>query len=87
MPPKNRERQNKEMTPEEQLEQDRQLIWYFLGDENYRQLRGVLLDQDMSTLQAWEKLANRLSLEIDKAIAWHRSGALEGGDANQGDQG
>ncbi len=88
MPPKNQELRNKkeEMTPEEQLEQDRQLIWYWLGDGNYRQLRGVLLDQDYGTLTTWLGLATSLSDEIHRAMAWQNSGALEG-EANQADQG
>jgi hypothetical protein len=76
------------MTPEEQLEQDRQLIWYWLGDENYRQLRGVLLDQDAATLKAWLTLSNRLSRELQRALAWHQSGAFEvEAEDNPADQG
>jgi hypothetical protein len=75
------------MTPEEKLQQDRDLSWYFLADGNDRQLRGLLLDQKVETLQEWMKLARRYEHELGRALAWNYSGALEGEDNPQDQSG
>ena len=75
----------KQITPEERIQQDRGLVWQFLGDnENLRMLRATLLDQKIETLKAWNTDAEKLQGEISRAYAWHNARGMDNDAENQG---